>query len=65
MWVEQAGKGAAEIWARGHCGPERAPAEIHLYQLGFSYGDSAGARSESQRQRAQLSAAPFPACSTH
>src|SRR6185369_6993893 len=63
--VEQAGKGAAENWASLNFSPKRAPAEIHLHQLRFSYGDTAGARSGSQRRRAQIFAAPFPACSTH
>ena len=59
--------------------PERAPAEVHLLQLRFSYGDSAGARWESVGRGVQLSAChpsqlvrpteaslpPFPACSTH
>jgi len=38
------GRGQAEGWTPFAINPERAPAEVHLYQLRFSYGDSAGAR---------------------
>ena len=37
----------AENWTPALIDPERAPAEVHLYQLRFSFGDSAGARSGS------------------
>src|SRR6478735_7307899 len=33
LWIEQAGKGAAENWAYRGCDSERAPAEIDLHQL--------------------------------
>ena len=56
--------------------PERAPAELHLHQLRFSYGDSAGARLEllwrgvlfsachpSQLVQYTEASWPLPACS--
>ena len=34
-WIEQAGKGAAENWARRNCDPERAPAESRYEKLSW------------------------------
>jgi len=62
---EQAGKGAAGNWTPHKCGPERAPAGLSTLTLKVSNGDSAGAHSGLNLQRVQVSAAPFPACSTH
>ena len=65
QWLEQAGKGAAELGALIKIDPERAPAGLSTLTLKVSNGDSAGARSGPNLQRVQVSAAPFPACSTH
>jgi len=62
QWIEQAGKGAAELGALIKIDPERAPAGLSTLTLRLSNGDLAGARSGSQLQCAQFSAAPFPAC---
>ena len=62
QWLEQAGKGAAELGALIKIDPERAPAGLSTLTLKVSNGDSAGARSGSQLQCALFSAAPFPAC---
>jgi len=65
QWVEQAGKGAAKIWARRRCDPERAPAVSPYENLSWCKWISAGARLGLKLKDAQFSAAPFPACSTH
>jgi len=67
----------AEIRTPPSIDPERAPAEVRLYHLKFSWGHSAGARSESKRGGVLISAChpsqlvrpteeslpPFPTCS--
>jgi len=58
LWLEQAGKGAAETWTPHKCDLERAPAESPLETL-----DVKVLSRRSQLRRAQFSAAPFPACS--
>ena len=60
LWIEQAGKGAAENRTRGNCDPERAPAELPLNELRDQTWISAGARSGLQVNRVQITAAPFP-----
>ena len=57
QWLEQAGKGAAELGALIKIDPERAPAGLSTLTLRVSNGDSAGARSGSQLQCARF---PLP-----
>ena len=57
------GRGQRKIGRLTNVIPSVPPPETHLYQLRFSYGDSAGARSGLTLKDAQISAAPFPACS--
>ena len=45
QWIEQAGKGVAEVRASRNSGPERTPAESQLKSPGFKRVSHAGARS--------------------
>jgi len=55
----------AEIWTPGPSDPERAPAEVRLYQLGLIWQLSGGALGITIARRPIFRLPPFPACSTY